>query len=256
MEISLLQGILLAIFAFIFAVDFWLEGLFIFRPIIVCTVAGLIVGDVQTGLLAGGLVELAFAGLTSVGGTVPPDPIMTSIMTVVISVTTGQNVATSLGIALPFGLLMQYLGIFSYSIFSYFNPRADRYAKEGNVDGIVKLGLFITTIYASYFLVVAFLSTYVMQDAMVSLVNAMPQFLIHGFQVAGGLVPAVGFALLLNVMLKKRYFAYLLAGFLFVCFIPFGNVLPVAVMGLAFALLDYYKDVMGNGKDGEQNEGI
>ncbi|MDD2469670.1 MAG: PTS galactosamine transporter subunit IIC [Bacilli bacterium] len=256
MEITLLQGILLAIFAFVFAVDFWLEGLFIFRPIIVCTVAGIILGDLQTGLLAGGLVELAFAGLTSVGGTVPPDPIMTSIMTVVISVTTGHNVATALGIALPFGLLMQYLGIFSYSIFSYFNPTADKYAKKGRVDDIVRLGILITTIYASYFLIVAFLSTYVMQDTMVSLVNAMPEFLIHGFQVAGGLVPAVGFAMLLNVMLKKRYIAYLLAGFLFVSFIPFDNILPVAVMGLAFALLNYYKTNENNGKGGEQNEGI
>ncbi len=72
---------------------------------------------------------------------------------------------------------------------------------------------------------------------------------------AGGLVPAVGFALLLNVMLKKQYFGYLLAGFLFVCFISFGNVLPVAIMGLAFALIDYFKDTAAK-KGGGLSEGI
>lgn len=257
MEITLLQGILLAILAFIVAIDSWLEGLFIFRPIIVCTLAGIIVGDVKVGLMAGGLAELSFAGLTPVGGTTPPDPIMTSIMTVVIAVTTKQNVATALAIAIPFGLLMQYIGTFVCSIYAFFNPVAVKYAEKGKVDNIVKLGLMLTGIYATIYMVVAFLSSYVMQDAMVTLVDSMPQFLIHGFQVAGGLIPAIGFALLLNVMLRNRYLGYLLAGFLFVCFIPFGNVLPVAVMGLSLALIDYYRNSEDNDKEGvNENEGI
>ena len=53
MEITLMQGIGLAIMAIIVGVDFWLEGLFIFRPIIVSTLTGLILGDVQLGLLVG-----------------------------------------------------------------------------------------------------------------------------------------------------------------------------------------------------------
>jgi PTS system galactosamine-specific IIC component len=257
MEITLLQGILLAILAFIVAIDSWLEGLFIFRPIIVCTLAGIIVGDVKVGLMAGGLAELSFAGLTPVGGTTPPDPIMTSIMTVVIAVTTKQNVATALAIAIPFGLLMQYIGTFVCSIYAFFNPVAVKYAEKGKVDNIVKLGLMLTGIYATIYMVVAFLSSYVMQDAMVTLVDSMPQFLIHGFQVAGGLIPAIGFALLLNVMLRNRYLGYLLAGFLFVCFIPFGNVLPVAVMGLSLALIDYYRNTEDVAKEGvNENEGI
>lgn len=257
MEITLVQGILLAVLAFIVAIDQWWEGFFIFRPIIVCTIAGFIVGDVKVGLMAGGLAELSFAGLTPVGGTTPPDPIMTSIMTVVIATTTNQSVATSLAIAIPFGLLMQYIGTFICSIYAFANPIADKYAKKGNIDGIVKLGFIMTGIFAFIYMVVAFLSSYVMQDAMVSLVNAMPEFLIHGFQVAGGLIPAVGFALLLNVMLRSRYVAYLLAGFLFVCFIQFGNVLPVAVMGLALALMDYYRNVEDSTKEGvAENEGI
>jgi PTS system galactosamine-specific IIC component len=257
MEITLLQGILLAILAFVVAIDSWLEGLFIFRPIIVCTLAGIIVGDVKVGLMAGGLAELSFAGLTPVGGTTPPDPIMTSIMTVVIAVTTNQNVATALAIAIPFGLLMQYIGTFVCSIYAFFNPVAVKYAEKGKVDNIVKLGLMLTGIYATIYMVVAFLSSYVMQDAMVTLVDSMPQFLIHGFQVAGGLIPAIGFALLLNVMLRNRYLGYLLAGFLFVCFIPFGNVLPVAVMGLSLALIDYYRNTEDVEKEGvNENEGI
>lgn len=84
-QISLLQGILLALMAFIVGIDFWLEGLFIFRPIIVSTLTGLILGDVRIGLVTGGLTELAFAGLTPAGGTQPPNPVMAGIMATVLA---------------------------------------------------------------------------------------------------------------------------------------------------------------------------
>ncbi len=66
-EITLMQGLALASLAFIVGIDFWLEALFIFRPIIVCTLTGAILGDIRIGLITGGLTELAFAGLTPAG---------------------------------------------------------------------------------------------------------------------------------------------------------------------------------------------
>ncbi len=36
-EITLLQGLSLAALVFFLGIDFWLEALFLFRPIIVCT---------------------------------------------------------------------------------------------------------------------------------------------------------------------------------------------------------------------------
>lgn len=59
-EITLLQGLSLAALVFVLGIDFWLEALFLFRPIIVCTLTGAILGDIQTGLITGGLTELAF----------------------------------------------------------------------------------------------------------------------------------------------------------------------------------------------------
>ena len=40
---------------------------------------------------------------------------------------------------------------------------------------------------------------------MQALVKAMPAWLTHGFEVAGGILPAVGFGLLLRVMFKAQY---------------------------------------------------
>ena len=85
----------------------------------------------------------------------------------------------------------------------------------------------------------------------------MQAWLINGFQVAGGLLPAVGFAMLLRVTLKAKYVPYLLAGFLFATFIQIDNVLPVAIMGVAFALMEYFRSgekevaVASSGNGGE-----
>ncbi len=44
-EITLLQGLSLAALVFVLGIDFWLEALFLFRPIIVCTLTGAILGN-------------------------------------------------------------------------------------------------------------------------------------------------------------------------------------------------------------------
>lgn len=238
-SITLLQGILLSIMAIIVGIDFWLEALFIFRPIIVCTLTGVILGDIQLGLLAGGLTELAFAGLTPAGGTQPPNPVLAGIMTTVIAYTTGKDPATSIGLALPFSFLMQYIILFYYSSFSLFMNKIDKYAEKADTKGIIRINIITTLIVAITYGVVVFLSAYVAQDAMQVLVNSMPEWLTHGFEIAGGILPAVGFGMLLKVMLKRQFVPYLLIGFLVACFIEFSNLLPVAVVGIAFALFNY-----------------
>lgn len=241
MEITLGQGIALAILAIILGVDFWLEALFIFRPIIVCTLTGLILGDVQTGLIAGGLTELAFAGLTPAGGTQPPNPVLAGIMTTVIAFTTGSDATTSIGLALPFSILMQYIILFFYSTFSFFMGKADKAAEEADTATIIKINVLLTAIVSITYGVIVFLSAYVAQDAMQALVESMPVWLTHGFEIAGGILPAVGFGMLLKVMLKGQYVPYLIIGFLIASFIPISNLLPIAVVGAAFALYEYYR---------------
>jgi PTS system galactosamine-specific IIC component len=241
MSITLLQGILISIFAFISGIDLWLEGFYWFRPMIVCTVTGLIVGDLTLGIVAGGLTELAFAGLTPVGGTQPPNPVLAGIMTVVLAKTTGHDAATAIGLSLPFSILMQNIVLFYYSAFSAFTKRLDTYAANADVKRFARLVILPTVIVGLTFALITFLSVYGAQGPMRSLVNAFPNWLIHGFTIAGGILPAVGFGLLLKNMFRLQYLPFLLLGFAAACFIVFGNLMPVAVIGAALALIEYYR---------------
>ena len=268
MTISLTQGILVSIFAIIAGADFWLEGFYIFRPMIVCTITGLLLGDLKLGIVAGGLTELAFAGLTPVGGTQPPNPIMAGIMTVVLAYTTGHSSAAAIGLSLPFSILMQYIVLFYYSIFSLLTKKLDEYADKAETKKFSRLVLTPTVIVALTYGIFTFLCVYAAQSPMRALVNAFPDWLSHGFQIAGGILPAVGFAMLLKSMLKMRYVPYLLLGFTAACFIKFGNLMPVAVIGIALAMIEYsrakkdqdtkakMKEIEENANNGGEDDGI
>lgn len=240
MQITLTQGILLAITAIIIGVDYWLEAFFVFRPLVVSTITGLILGDVKLGLTTGALTELAFAGLTPAGGTQPPNPVLAGFMCTTIAYTTGVDAEAALGLCLPFSFLMQYIILFYYSAFSFFMAGADKAAAEADVNKIVRINALCTGIVALTYGVVVFACTFLAQDAMSALVNAMPAWVTHGLSVAGGILPAIGFGMLLRVMMKTKYIPYLLAGFLMACFIDMNNLLPVALVGAAFALYDFF----------------
>ena len=58
---------------------------------------------------AGAIAELSYLGLTTVGGTVPPNALIAGLMTVVLAYKSGVSAETALGLSLPFALLMQWI---------------------------------------------------------------------------------------------------------------------------------------------------
>jgi PTS system galactosamine-specific IIC component len=46
--------------------------------------------------------------------------------------------------------------------------------------------------------------------------------------------------MLLKVMLKTQYVSYLIIGFVIASFLKFANLLPVALIGTALAMVEYY----------------
>ncbi|SEH39219.1 MULTISPECIES: PTS galactosamine transporter subunit IIC [Atopobiaceae] len=242
MPVTLEQGLALTLMAIICGIDFWLEGFYIFRPIIVSSVTGLILGDPTTGIICGGITELAFAGLTPAGGTQPPNPVLAGVMSVVIAHTTGTEPAAAMSLSLPFSFLMQYVILLCYSAFSFFMGPTDAAAKSGDTAGVVRVNVICTAIVALLYGIVVFLCAYVAQDAMKTLVENLPEWLAHGFAVTGGVLPAIGFAMLLNVMFTVEFLPFLLIGFVMASFLNFSNLLPVAIVGLALALFVYTID--------------
>lgn len=243
MQITLIQGLLIALVVFICAVDKHMETFMWFRPLVVAFFTGLVLGDVSLGLQAGAVAELSYLGLLTVGGTVPPDPLFAGLMTTVLAYTTGCDVNTALGLAVPFALIGQWIGTATNTFYAGFLPGVDKAAAAGDERSIARTMYFGWFLYSAMFAIAAFLSVYALQNGIASFVAAFPEWLVHGFDVAGGLMPAVGLALLLVVMLKKENVAFLLAGFVIMVITNCANILPVAIIAACIAFVGFQQDI-------------
>jgi PTS system galactosamine-specific IIC component len=143
--------------------------------------------------------------------------------------------------------------------------KAEKYADEVDVKSFGRLNIMLTLIVGLTYGVVVFLCTYVAQAPMKALVSSMPVWLSHGFGIAGYILPAVGFGLLLKIMLKLEFVPFLIIGFLFASFVHFSNLLPVALIGTALAMYTYFNDknnlsakseVNNMGAGDDDNDGI
>jgi len=239
MQITLVQGLLLALVGFICGIDQLTENFYWFRPIVVSFFAGIALGNVSLGVACGAVSELSYLGLLTVGGSVPPNPLMAGMMTTVLAYTTGQSPETALGLSLPFALLAQWVGIFFNTFFVVYVHKFDAYAKDADADSFKKL--FISGIFlrAGADAIVVFLCAFALQAPIQSFVNTFPTFLIHGFEIAGGVLPAVGLGLLLMTTLRQENLPYLFVGFLMATFLTMPNVLPIAIAGAALAAINF-----------------
>lgn len=243
MQITLVQGLLIALVVFVCAFDKHLEAIMWFRPLVVAFFTGIVLGDVQLGLQAGAVAELSYLGLLTVGGTVPPDPLFAGLMTTVLAYTTGADVNTALGLAVTFALIGQWIGLATNTFYAGFLPGVDKAAARGDEKALARYVFGAQILYSSLFAIAAFLCVYAFQSGISAFIGMFPAWLVHGFEVAGGLMPAVGLALLLVVMLKKENVAYLLAGFVIMIIGNCANILPVAIIAGCIAWVGFNRDL-------------
>ena len=91
------------------------------RPIVMGPLVGLLLGDLQTGLAVGTLLELAFLGTQSIGAALPPDLTTGGILATAFAISTGATPEAAVALALPIAslaLLAEML--FSKEVAPYF----------------------------------------------------------------------------------------------------------------------------------------
>ncbi|MEG1003522.1 PTS N-acetylgalactosamine transporter subunit IIC [Clostridium sp.] len=238
-----IKALLIALWAGIAGVDMF-DGLtHIHRPIVTGPIVGLILGDLQTGLMVGASLELVWMGMVPLAGAQPPNVVIGGIIGTSIAILGKLDPQAAIGVAVPFAVAAQAGITLLFTAFSPVMHTADRYAEETNTKGINRINyLGILVLFISYF-ICGFLPIYFGADKAAQLVSMIPESIIGGLSVAGGIMPAIGFAMLLKIMLKKEYIAFLIGGFLLV---TYGKVpiIALALIGLCVALYDY--NVNGN----------
>ncbi|WP_123052907.1 PTS N-acetylgalactosamine transporter subunit IIC [Clostridium sp. JN-1] len=237
----LTKAILIGIWAGIAGVDLFDGLLHIHRPLVTGVVVGLILGDMHTGIITGATLELVWMGMVPLAGAQPPNVVIGGIIGTSFAILAHQDPKVAVGIAVPFAIAVQGLITLLFTAFSPLMHKADKYAEEANTSGIDKINyLGILMLFVFYF-IIAFLPIYLGADSAKYIVELAPDWLLGGLSVAGGIMPAIGFAMLLKIMLKKEYVAFLLIGFIMV---SYGKmpILPLAIIATAIALYDFFSN--------------
>ena len=211
-----------------------------FRPLVAAFVTGLIVGDVQTGLLIGGTLELMALGVYTYGGASIPDFTVGAILGAFFG--RGGNYEVGITMAIPAALLLTQMDVIAGLVNNVFSHRADKFAEEGNVSRFDRMmWLWSHVPYGlsralPVFLAIAFGEVAV--QAVGTFFETYP-WISAGINAVGGILPALGFAMLLKIMPVEKYPAFLILGFVLFAYLGIPLV-GLALSGVAVALIYQY----------------
>lgn len=255
----LFEALMIAILAGIAGVDLFNGLTHIHRPIVTGPIVGLILGDMQMGLITGASLELVWMGMAPLAGAQPPNVVIGGIIGVAFAILTQAEPAAAIGVAVPFAVAVQGLITLLFTGMSPIMHKCDELAAKADWKGIDRINYLGMGILFSFYFILAFLPIYFGADQAKVLVEVAPEWLMHGLGVAGGLMPAIGFAMLMKIMFKQNYIPYFIIGFLAVAYLELP-VIAVALIGIAIAMADYFKSQQTVAQTpvqaGDMNDGI
>ena len=237
MEINTLQIILIFIIACIAGMGSVLDEFQSHRPLIACTLIGLVLGDLKTGIIIGGTLEMMALGWMNIGAAMAPDAALASVVSTILVIAGKQDVSAGIAIAIPIAAAGQVLTILARTITVFFQHQADRAVRNGDLK-IIDLchigALLVQALRVSIpaVIVAMFVGTDIVQNMLASI----PDVVTGGLRVGGGVVVVVGYAMVINMMEAKHLMPFFFLGFV-VAAIANLNLVALGVIGTVAAII-------------------
>lgn len=233
----LLTALLVALIAGIVEWDIYGWGqTMISRPIVVGTLMGIALGNLETGLVVGGTIELLYLGIIPVGAAVPPDATMAASIASSLAILSGIDVAAAAALAVPVAVASQFLQMAVWTGNLALLHRADKYAEEANFRAIERLQYTGSFLFFLQGFIPAFFAIIFGVNVVKTLVDFIPQWFMDSLTLASGILPALGFAMLFNMMSNKKLVPYFIIGFALAAYLKM-DVLGVAIIGVGVMML-------------------
>ncbi len=207
-----------------------------YSPLIVATLTGFALGDVKTGLLIGSTVQLMFIGVFIVGASLPPNPHVASILATAFAILGGLNQGEAIAIVLPIAVLSQMISMLVMTINTFLCHWADGMAEDGNTRGIDILNTINTFGWAIGEVIAGFLGIYFGVELVQKIVDVIPEYISSGLGLAAGMLPALGFGMLLLIISSKKTWPFFFIGFLIATYTDM-NAVAIAILGMCIALI-------------------
>ena len=212
---------------------------FMQQTIFTCLGAGLILGDVPTAMKVAAVVQPMYMAFMGAGGTVAVDQASAGLVSAAVVITSGGSVPVEQAtiIAVPVALLCAQLHTIRRITAAAWVHMADRYAEKLNYRGIYLAGLVYTNLWKIViFWVPMSIGMYFGAESIANLMSSLPTWLTNGLSVVSTLMPALGFAMTVNVIGRKDLLPYFFAGFFFVAYTGTAT-MPTAMVAVFLAFI-------------------
>jgi mannose/fructose/N-acetylgalactosamine-specific phosphotransferase system component IIC len=234
---SITQILLIALVVLILEwVEIWFAYPMVNTPLVLCPIIGLIMGDLNTGIVAGATLQLVFMGAMGIGGTLPADSTLGAVIGTALAISMDRSVEVVLTFAVPIAALGSFLTLLVYIVHGFFNPMVERFCEKGNARAIEWLHFLIAFLSGLPKAIVTFSALALGSGPAEKLISILPDYVSHGLNYATDLIPAVGIALLLRMMWSRKMAVFYFAGFLLAAYLKMP-IMGVAAFGIIVAVV-------------------
>lgn len=233
---SLIQAILIGCVAALTKIEGgWLGEMKFREPIVTGFLVGCILNDVQQGLIIGAQLQLMWMGAVGFGPTAQLDIGTGGTIGVAVALTTGTGAETAIMFGVPIAILMQFCSTILMTLYSGFMARVDTEIDNFNLKAISFYHYLVGVCDFLMYAILTFIVMYFGNSAIEGIINALPDWANSGLTAVSVMLPCVGFALLLNIILDKSLIPYFIIGFIPAAFVG-RDLSMIGIVSIAFAI--------------------
>lgn len=250
---SIISIILVVLVAFLAGMEGILDEFQFHQPLVACTLIGLVTGNLEAGIVLGGTLQMIALGWANIGAAVAPDAALASVASAIILVLGGQGVKgvpSAIAIAVPLAVAGLFLTMIVRTIAVPIVHLMDAAAEEGNIRKVEMWHIIAVCLQGVRIAVPAAALLFIPAQTVQSFLESMPAWLTDGMAIGGGMVVAVGYALVINMMATKEVWPFFVIGFV-VTAISQLTLIALGALGVALALIYLNLSKMG----GSSNNG-
>lgn len=261
---SILQAVIIAVFVYLGAIGSVVGNTLgwytLGRPLVASLIVGVIMGDVQTALVLGVMLQLAYLGSVTPGAAVAWDLSFSSYIGVAGALAFHNgDMTTTIGLMWGFAVVGGAIGVGMWNLVYAINLVCNRVAQKGAEDDNPKMiafsngGLGNLIGFAGRFIpaLIILVTTVILGQSGVNVAELIPWWITQALTIFGGMMAALGMGILLSFLMKKvLHFAIFLIGFMLVAYLGL-NLMAVAIMGICVAII-YYNVLSSKQTEGGQ----
>lgn len=249
---SIISMILVVFVAFLAGMEGILDEFQFHQPLVACTLIGLVTGNLEAGIVLGVTLQMIALGWANIGAAVAPDAALASVASAIILVLGGQGVRgvpSAIAIAVPLAVAGLFLTMIVRTIAVPIVHLMDAAAEEGNIRKVEMWHIIAVCLQGIRIAIPAGALLFIPAQTVQSFLESMPAWLTDGMAIGGGMVVAVGYALVINMMATKEVWPFFVIGFV-VAAITQLTLIALGALGVALALIYLNLSKMGGSSNG------